>query len=147
MIRNLIRRKFFNSKSSFFTKTFSVKLMQSRKIFIQNDAFSKLIFFKIVLFIIAFKTRNLRILRGKLNQNVIFLCAKTFSKPTFQKFLFFLKIIIFENLVSFKIWRVVQTEFQNLTRCKKLSGKTDFCRFSGSDWMMVSSVNVNTNVF
>ena len=41
-----------------------------------------------MLFESARKTQNLRILRGNLNQNVIFLCAKLFSKSAFQKHFF-----------------------------------------------------------
>ena len=57
-----------------------------------------------------------------------------------------------------KIWRVVKTSNQNLTRCENCNSKSDKFQnffyeiwflscFSGSDWMMISSVNANTNLF
>ena len=56
-----------------FTKTFSFKIMLFRKVFFFKIVLLKInFFFKIVLFKYARKTRKLRILRGKLNQNVIF---------------------------------------------------------------------------
>ena len=56
----------------FFTKTFSFKIM----------LFGKICFFKIVLFKSARKTQNLRILRGKMRQNVIF-CVQIFLNRAF----------------------------------------------------------------
>ena len=57
-----------------------------------------------------------------------------------------------------KIWRVVTTSNQNLTRCETFNSKSDkfqkvFSEIwflscsSGSDWMMIFSVNVITNLF
>ena len=71
-----------------FTKNFYSKSCFLQEIFIQNHAFYKkflfkivlfknLFFFKIVLFKSARKTQNLRILRGKMRQNVIF-CVQFF---------------------------------------------------------------------
>ena len=48
------------------------------------------------------KTQNLRILRGKLNQNVIF-CVQMFFKIVFFNNNFFFKIVLFENIFFFKI--------------------------------------------
>ena len=47
--------------------------------------FRKKFFFKIVLFKNAPKTEELRILRGKLNQNLIVCVQSIFSKSAFQK--------------------------------------------------------------
>ena len=77
MIQNLIRRKKIHSKSDktqkkvkimLFTKTFSFKIMLLRK-----DFFSKIVFFEI-----QRKMQNLSILRGKINQNVFFVCKSAF---------------------------------------------------------------------
>ena len=58
----------------------------------------------------------------------------------------------------FKIWPVEKFLIQNLTRCENFISKSDkfqsvfpeiwfsYC-FSGSDWKMISSVNVITNLF
>ena len=54
----------------FFTKTFSIKILILRRKF----------FFKIVLFKIEREMQNVRILRSKMNQNVIFFGAKFFWK-------------------------------------------------------------------
>ena len=88
-----------------FTKNFYSKSCFLQKIFIQNHAFYKkflfkivlfknLFFFKIVLFKINFffkivlfksarKTQNLRILRGKMRQNVIFRVQIFFQNRAF----------------------------------------------------------------
>ena len=162
--------------------------------------FGKKFFFKIVLFIIiALKTQNLRILRGKLKQNVIF-CVQSFFKIwifkncffikiKLLKNIFFFKIMLFKILFFFKIWLIVKFLIQNLSRCvffrskiwrvmKLLNQNRSHCEnfvrkfdaleifnsksdkflnffseiwllacFSGSDWMMISSFNVNTNLF
>ena len=75
--------------------------------------FKNLFFFKIVLFKSERKTQNLRILRGKLNENVIFCVQNFFQNLRFKnifllkivlfKKLFFLKIMHFKNFVFFKI--------------------------------------------
>ena len=62
LIQNLTRRKKILFKNTLFTKTFSFKIMLFRKFF----------FFGIVLFKYAGETQILRILRGKMRQNVIF---------------------------------------------------------------------------
>ena len=88
-----------------------------------------------MLFKNARKTQNLRILQGKLNQNVIF-CVQIFFKIVlFLKKLFF-KIVLFKNNLFFKIVlfkkiflqnRAFQKVFliQNLTRCKNFNSKSD----------------------
>ena len=92
-------------------------------------------FFKIVLFKIAHKTQKLRILRGKLKQNVIF-CVQIIFKIVLFKNNFFFKIALFESLFFFKImlfklkfffkiWRVVNFLIQNLTRRKNFKSKLD----------------------
>ena len=60
-----------------FTKKFHSKSCFLQKKFIQNHALKKIFFFKVMLFKNARQTQNLRILRGKLNQNVIF-CVQLF---------------------------------------------------------------------
>ena len=80
--------------------------------------FKKSFFFKIVLFKYARKTQYLRILRGKLKQNVIF-CEQIFFKIVLFnnnfffkivlfKNLFFFKIMLFKNIFFLKVWRVVK---------------------------------------
>ena len=92
--------------------------------------------FKIVLFKYARKTQNLRILRGKMRQNVIF-CVQIFFKIVLFKNIYFFKIVLFKklfffeimlfkNLFFFKIWRVVKILIQNLTRRKILKSKSAF---------------------
>ena len=55
-----------------------------------------------MLFKTARKTQNLRILRGKLNQNVIF-CVQDFFQNLLFKNIFFFKIMLFKNNFFFKI--------------------------------------------
>ena len=97
--------------------------------------FRKIFFFKNVLFESARKTQNLRILRGKKRQNVIF-CVQfffkivLFKKNFFFKIVlsknnFFFKIMLFKNLFFFKIWRVVKIFIQNLTQRKSFNSKSD----------------------
>ena len=63
-------KKLFHSKPSFLEKKIS-----------PNSCFLEEIFSSISSFLEkAHKTQSLPILRGKLNQNLIFLCAKKFSK-------------------------------------------------------------------
>ena len=106
----MLSTKKFYSKPCFLQKKFYSKPCFLQKFFIQNRAFKKnffpqnrafflkkKFFFKIVLYKTARKTQNLRILRGKLNQNVIFFCANFSSKSCVSKIFFsskscFLKI-------------------------------------------------------
>ena len=82
-------------------------------------------FLKIVLFESARKTQQLRILRGKLNQNVIF-CVQTFFKIVLFKNNFFSKIVLFENLLFCKIMLFLKKNLiQNLTRRKVFISKSD----------------------
>ena len=70
-----------------------------------------------VLFNFARKTQNLRILRGQLNQNVIF-CVQFFFQKLFLKITFFFKTVLlktlflrnhgFKKTFFFKIGRVVK---------------------------------------
>ena len=64
--------------------------------------FGKNFFFKIGLFKYARKTQNLRILRGKMSQNVIFCVQKFFRNLPFKNDFFF-KIVLFTNFFFFKI--------------------------------------------
>ena len=66
-----------------------------------------------MLFKSARKMQNLRILRGKMRQNVIF-CVQFFFKILLFKNNFFFKFVLFKNLFFFKIWRVVKFLIQNL---------------------------------
>ena len=59
-----------------------------KKVFLQNRAFQKIFLFKIMVFETARKTQNFRILRGKLNQNVINR-VQSFFKIVLFKILFF----------------------------------------------------------
>ena len=97
--------------------------------------FKKNFFLEIVLARYARKTQNLHILRGKLEQNMIFRVHIFFKIVLFKnnfffkivlfKYNFFLKILLFENLFCFKImlfeilflfkiWRVPKILIQNL---------------------------------
>ena len=62
----------------------------------------KSFFFKIVLFKIARKTQNLRILLGELNQNAIF-CFQNFLQILLFKNNFFFKIVLFKNILFFEV--------------------------------------------
>ena len=64
--------------------------------------FKKVFFFKIMLFKNARKMQILRILRGKLKQNVIF-CVQIFFKIVLFKNNFFFKIVLFKSNFFFKI--------------------------------------------
>ena len=132
-----------------FSKTFSFKIMLFKKNFFFELVLFKIIFFfkimffrkktfffKIVLFEIGRKTQILRILRGEMNQKVIFCVQKFFkicflkscfsskscflklifsSKSCFLKIFFFYKIVLFKNIFLFKIWRAIKLLIQNLT--------------------------------
>ena len=63
--------------------------------------FSKTFSFEIMLFKTARKTQSLRILRGKMSQNVIF-CLQFFFQKLFYKSVFFFKIVLFKNIFSSK---------------------------------------------
>ena len=58
--------------------------------------FRKFSFLKTALFKIARKTQNLRILRGQLNENVIFCVQRFFQNLLFKKNFFF-KIVLFKK--------------------------------------------------
>ena len=77
--------------------------------------FGKFFFLKIVLFKIAHETWSMRILRGKLNQNVFFLVQILFQNLRF-KISFFFKIVLLKNKFFLKICRIVKLLIQNLTR-------------------------------
>ena len=74
-----------------FKKNFTLKIMLIRNFF----------FFKIVLFKVARNTLKMRILRGILNQNVIF-CVQHFFQNLLFKTNFFFKNVHFRNLFSSK---------------------------------------------
>ena len=86
VIQNVTRRKNFDSKSCFLEKH-----IYSKSCFLENFISSitcvKKIFFchEIVLFKYARKTQNVRILRGKMSQNVIFCVQKFFQNLTRRK--------------------------------------------------------------
>ena len=80
-----------------FTKNFQSKSCFLKFFFLQNRVFQTFFFF-IILFKNARKTQNLRILRGKLNQNVIF-CVQIFFKNVLFKNNFLFKIVLFEKLL------------------------------------------------
>ena len=63
--------------------------------------FKKTFFYKIVLSRSLRKTQKLRILRGKMNQNVIF-CAQIFFQKLLYKYNFFFKFVVL-NFFFFKI--------------------------------------------
>ena len=55
-------------------------------------------FLKIVVFKIARNTQKMRILRGKVNQDVIF-CVQHFFQNLLLKLIFFFKIMLSKNLI------------------------------------------------
>ena len=117
-----------------FTKNFYSKSCFLNSFFLQNRAIKKIFFFKIMLYKNARKTQILRILRGKLNENVID-CMQIFFKIVLFKNNFFFKIVLFKifffknvlskKLFGFKIWRVVKILIHNLKRCKIFNSKSD----------------------
>ena len=129
-----------------------------QKLFIQIVLFEKNFLFKIVLFkkfffikIMLFKyarnTQNLRILRGKLNQNVTF-CVQFFFKIVLFKNTFFFKFVLFKMIFSSKSCFLKSFCDSKSDNFYKFFPKIWFLScFSGSVWMMISSVNVNTNLF
>ena len=79
--------------------------------------------------------QNLHILRGKMNQKMIF-CVQNFLQKLLVKNLFFFKIVLFKSIFSFKIMlfsksffirvrRVVKILIQDLTRRKNFSLESD----------------------
>ena len=96
--------------------------------------FRENLFFKIVLFLIIRKLKNLRISWGILNQNVIF-CVQKISQKLILKKKFFLKILLLKNISFLKIMHheIKKTIFlQNLTRCKSLNQDLTGCIFFNS---------------
>ena len=93
-----------------------------------------------MLFENARKTQNLRILRSKLYENVIF-CFQIFLKIVLFKNIFFFKIVLFKKTFSskscffgkfffFKIMRFKNFNLlQNLTRCKNFNSNSDALLF------------------
>ena len=75
LIQNVTRRKNFDSKSCFLEKHIYSKSCFLEKFFCHE----------IVLFKYARKTQNVRILRGKMSQNVIFCVQKLFQNLTRRK--------------------------------------------------------------
>ena len=57
----------------------------------------KFFFFKILRFKIARNTQKMRILQGKLNENVIF-CVQLFFQNLLLKLIFFFKIVLFRKI-------------------------------------------------
>ena len=86
--------------------------------------FRKFFLFKIELFKIARKTQILRILRGRMNQNVIFCVQKIFQNLLFKNEFFF-KIVLLKKIIFIKIRRVVNILIENLTRWKIFTSKSD----------------------
>ena len=113
LIQNLTRCKKFDSRSGkmknfyfkimLFAKIFSFRIMLSRKNFtFKIMLFRNFFFFKILHFKIARNTQKMRILGGKLNQNVIF-CVQHFFQHLLLKLVFFLKIVLFRKNFFIKI--------------------------------------------
>ena len=72
---------------------------------------------------------------------------KILQNRAFQKY-FFLQNHASQKKYFFKIWRDVKFLIQNLTQCNNFFSEIWFLScFLGSDWMMISSVNVNTKFF
>ena len=146
LISNLTRWKIFNSKSDktkkfwfkimLFRNIFLFKIMPFRKIFFSKiKLFKKNFFIKIVHFNFARKTQNLRILRGKMSQNVIFWVQKFFKicllKIIFSSKSSFLKIFFSSKSCFLKINFLQKTFFlknkflKNLARRKIFNSKSD----------------------
>ena len=110
-------------------------MLLRKKFFFEIILFKNIFLFRIVPFKYARKTQTLRILRGKLKQNVIFCVQIFFQNRAFQNFIFlqnraflkkfFFKIVLFKKLFLFKNWRVVKILNQNLTRHKIFNSKSD----------------------
>ena len=121
-----------------FTKNFHSKPCFSQRKFYSKSCFlEKEFFFKIVLFKNARKMQKLRILRAKLNQNMIFsvqfffFSKSCFSKIIFSSKLCFLKIIFSLKSCFLKTFFLPKHAFQknipiqNLTRCINFNSKSD----------------------
>ena len=105
LFKIMLFRRNFLFKIMLFRRNFLFKIMLFRKKFVFKIVlFRKIFFFKSVFFGIARKTQKLRNLRGKLSQNVVFLCAKLFSKSAFKKNFFF-KNVLFKNLLFLRVAR------------------------------------------
>ena len=102
------------------------------------------------------KMQNMSFSRSKKHKNVILSDANIFQNMTCRKFFNSKSKALY--FFQSKIWRVVTTSNQNLTRCETFNSKSDkfqnvFSEIwflscsSGSDWMMIFSVNVITNLF
>ena len=152
-----------DSKSDTLWK-FYFKRWQDEKTLFQNHVFAKTFSFKTMLF------KNKFFYRIVLFKNIFFFKTMLFKKIFFFKIWPVVKILI-QNLThciffQSKIVRVVKLWNQNLTRCENFVSKSDALEifnsksdkfedffseswfsscFSGSDWMMIASVNVNTN--
>ena len=113
-----------------FTKIFSFKIMPFTEnvtfkiALFRNNFFFKIAlcrktsFFKIKLPKYARNLQSLGILRGILNQNVIF-CVQIIFQNLLLEIIFLLKIVRFKNVFFFfKIRRIVKVLIQNLTLCK-----------------------------
>ena len=86
----------------------------------RNFFFSKNVFFKI-----ARNTQKMRIIRGKLNQNVIF-CVQQFFQNLFYKIYFFFKIVFFRKIFFFKFMLAKNIFFlEKLTRREIFNSKSD----------------------
>ena len=89
-----------------------------KKISIRNHAFEK-----------ARKLQHMSFSRSKLNRNLIFWMQTIFQNLTCWKIFISKSNALY--FFQFKIWRVVKTSNQNLTRCKNFNSKSDkFQNFS-----------------
>ena len=151
--QNLIRCNIFNSKPD---ASFFLNPRMTRWTFFNSKSVTYRKFqFKIKLLKKARKLQIMSFSRSKEDQNVIFWMQTFFKIWRLEKFLIQnLTRCIFFNPKSdamlklqIKFWRVVKILIQNLT-----SFKTFFSEIwllsccSGSDWLMISSVNVITNL-
>ena len=136
LIQNLTRCKKLDSRSGkmknfyfkimLFAKFFSFRIMLSRKNFtFKIMLFRNFFFFKILHFEIARNTQKMRILRGKLNQNVIF-CAQHFFQNLLLKLIFFFKIVLLRKNFFFKVMLSESMYFfEKVTRREDINSKSD----------------------
>ena len=68
--------------------------------------------------------QNSHILRGKMNQKMIF-CVQNFLQKLLVKNLFFFKIVLFSKSFFIRVRRVVKILIQDLTRRKNFSSNSD----------------------
>ena len=144
--KSCLLENFFSSKSSFLKKYFFLKNWRVVKFLIQNltrckklDSrsgkmknfyfkimlFRKFFFFKILHFEIARNTQKMLILRGKLNQNVIF-CAQHFFQNLLLKLIFFFKIVLLRKNFFFKVMLSESIfSFEKVTRREIFNSKSD----------------------